>query len=54
MIQRTCGAAGFVPDIRVRSSDFAVLTSLVAAGAGVALAPGSPSRTTPPGSACTR
>jgi DNA-binding transcriptional LysR family regulator len=39
MIQRTCGAAGFVPDIRVRSSDFAVLTALVAAGAGVALAP---------------
>ncbi|POX58503.1 LysR family transcriptional regulator [Streptomyces sp. Ru62] len=39
MIQRTCGAAGFVPEIRVRSSDFSVLTSLVAAGAGVALAP---------------
>ncbi|MFJ5969503.1 LysR family transcriptional regulator [Streptomyces sp. NPDC093060] len=39
MIQRTCGAAGFVPDIRVRSSDFSVLTALVAAGAGVALAP---------------
>ncbi|MGW1887951.1 LysR family transcriptional regulator [Streptomyces sp. NPDC001970] len=39
MIQRTCGAAGFVPDIRVRSSDFSVLTSLVAAGAGVSLAP---------------
>ncbi|MEU2223394.1 LysR family transcriptional regulator [Streptomyces sp. NPDC018347] len=39
MIQRTCGASGFVPEVRVRSSDFAVLTSLVAAGAGVALAP---------------
>ncbi|MFC8350773.1 LysR substrate-binding domain-containing protein [Streptomyces sp. NPDC057280] len=39
MIQRTCGAAGFVPDIRVRSSDFSVLLSLVAAGAGIALAP---------------
>jgi DNA-binding transcriptional LysR family regulator len=39
MIQRTCGAAGFVPGIRVRSSDFTVLTALVAAGAGVALAP---------------
>lgn len=39
MIQRTCGAAGFVPDIRVRSSDFSVLAALVAVGAGVALAP---------------
>ncbi|WJE00550.1 LysR substrate-binding domain-containing protein [Streptomyces antimycoticus] len=39
MIQRACGAAGFVPDIRVRSSDFAVLTALVAAGAGAALVP---------------
>ncbi|MFF0465264.1 LysR substrate-binding domain-containing protein [Streptomyces mexicanus] len=39
MIQRTCGVAGFVPDVRVRSSDFSVLLSLVAAGAGVALAP---------------
>ncbi|MFE7114019.1 LysR family transcriptional regulator [Streptomyces sp. NPDC057654] len=39
MIQRTCGAAGFVPDIRARSSDFSVLTALVAAGAGVALLP---------------
>ncbi|MEU2380646.1 LysR family transcriptional regulator [Streptomyces misionensis] len=39
MIQRTCGTAGFVPDIRVRSSDFAVLVALVAADAGVALAP---------------
>jgi DNA-binding transcriptional LysR family regulator len=38
MIQRTCGAAGFVPAIRVRGSDFSVLTALVAAGAGVALA----------------
>ncbi|MGW5445466.1 LysR family transcriptional regulator [Streptomyces asiaticus] len=39
MIQRACGAAGFVPDIRARSSDFAVLTALVAAGAGAALVP---------------
>jgi len=39
MIQRACGAAGFVPGIRARSSDFSVLTALVAAGAGVALAP---------------
>lgn len=39
MIQRACGAAGFVPDIRVRSSDFSVLVALVAVDAGVALAP---------------
>ncbi|MFJ5307260.1 LysR family transcriptional regulator [Streptomyces sp. NPDC088350] len=39
MIQRACGAAGFVPDIRARSSDFAVLTALVGAGAGAALVP---------------
>jgi DNA-binding transcriptional LysR family regulator len=39
MIQRACGAAGFVPDVRVRSSDFSVLTALVAAGAGAALVP---------------
>lgn len=39
MIQRACGAAGFVPDIRVRSNDFSVLSALVAAGAGAALIP---------------
>lgn len=39
MIQRACGAAGFVPAIRARSSDFSVLTALAAAGAGLALAP---------------
>ncbi|MGW9136563.1 LysR substrate-binding domain-containing protein [Streptomyces sp. NPDC055681] len=39
MVQRATGAAGFVPGIRVRSSDFSVLTSLAAAGAGVALVP---------------
>ncbi|AEW99424.1 LysR family transcriptional regulator [Streptantibioticus cattleyicolor] len=39
MIQRACGAAGFVPDVRARSSDFSVLTALVAAGAGAALVP---------------
>lgn len=39
MIQRACGAAGFVPAIHARSSDFSVLTALVAANAGVALAP---------------
>jgi DNA-binding transcriptional LysR family regulator len=39
MIQRACGAAGFVPAIRCRSSDFSVLAALVAAGAGAALLP---------------
>ncbi|MEV4256681.1 LysR family transcriptional regulator [Spirillospora sp. NPDC049652] len=39
MIQRACGAAGFVPDIRVRSTDFFVLSALVAVGAGAALIP---------------
>ncbi|MFF3559256.1 LysR family transcriptional regulator [Streptomyces sp. NPDC002574] len=39
MIQRACGAAGFVPSIRSRSSDFSVLAALVAAGAGAALLP---------------
>jgi DNA-binding transcriptional LysR family regulator len=39
MIQRACGAAGFVPAVRSRSSDFSVLTALVAAGAGAALLP---------------
>jgi DNA-binding transcriptional LysR family regulator len=39
MIQRACGAAGFVPDSVAEASDFAVLTALVEAGAGVALVP---------------
>ncbi|HEY4459735.1 MAG TPA: LysR family transcriptional regulator [Pseudonocardiaceae bacterium] len=40
LTQRACGAAGFVPRSVVLASDFAVLTALVAAGAGVALVPG--------------
>ncbi|MFF1743004.1 LysR family transcriptional regulator [Streptomyces mirabilis] len=39
MIQRACGAAGFVPDIRASSSDFSVLTALAAADAGAVLVP---------------
>lgn len=39
MIQRACGAAGFVPEIAAESADFAVLVALAAAGAGVALVP---------------
>ena len=39
MIRRACGAAGFVPTVAAESADFAVLTALTAAGAGVALVP---------------
>jgi DNA-binding transcriptional LysR family regulator len=39
MIQRACAKAGFVPDVTARASDFRVLLSLVAAGAGVTLVP---------------
>lgn len=36
---RACGAAGFVPQPLVLASDFAVITALVGAGAGVAMVP---------------
>src|SRR5215470_5775136 len=39
MIQRACARAGFVPRVVAQASDFAVLLSLVAAGAGVTLVP---------------
>jgi DNA-binding transcriptional LysR family regulator len=39
MIERACGAAGFVPSTVAEATDFAVLIALVAAGAGVALVP---------------
>lgn len=39
LIQRACGAAGFVPSVVAQSPDFAVLVALAAAGAGVALVP---------------
>jgi DNA-binding transcriptional LysR family regulator len=39
MIQRACARAGFVPRVVARASDFHVLLSLVAAGAGVTLIP---------------
>jgi DNA-binding transcriptional LysR family regulator len=39
MIERACGAAGFVPHTVAHATDFAVLTALVEAGAGVALVP---------------
>lgn len=39
LTRRACGAAGFVPSPIAVATDFAVLTALVAAGAGVALVP---------------
>jgi DNA-binding transcriptional LysR family regulator len=48
MIQRACARAGFVPRVVARASDFEVLLSLVAAGAGVTLVPGLAVRWLPP------
>jgi DNA-binding transcriptional LysR family regulator len=48
MIQRACARAGFVPRVVARASDFQVLLSLVAAGAGVTLVPGLAARWLPP------
>ena len=48
MIQRACARAGFVPRVVARASDFAVLLSLVAAGAGVTLVPTLAARRLPP------
>ncbi len=48
MIQRACARAGFVPRVVARASDFQVLLSLVAAGAGVTL------RLVPPADPVTR
>jgi DNA-binding transcriptional LysR family regulator len=48
MIQRACARAGFVPRVVTRASDFQVLLSLVAAGAGVTLVPGLAARWLPP------
>jgi DNA-binding transcriptional LysR family regulator len=49
MIQRACARAGFVPHVVARATDFQVLLSLVAAGAGVTLVPGLAARRLPPG-----
>jgi DNA-binding transcriptional LysR family regulator len=49
MIQRACARAGFVPRVVVRATDFAVLLSLVAAGAGLTLVPELATRRLPPG-----
>ncbi len=48
MIQRACARAGFVPRVVARASDFGVLLSLVAAGAGVTLVPALAARQLPP------
>jgi DNA-binding transcriptional LysR family regulator len=48
MIQRACARAGFVPRVVARASDFQILLSLVAAGAGVTLVPGLAARWLPP------
>jgi len=48
MIQRACARAGFVPTIVARATDFSVLLSLVAAGAGVTLVPSLAARWLPP------
>jgi DNA-binding transcriptional LysR family regulator len=49
MIQRACARAGFAPRVVARATDFAVLLSLVAAGAGVTLVPELAARRPPPG-----
>jgi len=49
MVQRACAKAGFVPRVVARATDFAVLLSLVAAGAGVTLVPELAARRLPPG-----
>jgi DNA-binding transcriptional LysR family regulator len=48
MIQRACARAGFVPRVVARATDFGVLLSLVAAGAGVTLVPALAARLLPP------
>jgi DNA-binding transcriptional LysR family regulator len=49
LIQRACARAGFVPRVVARATDFGVLLSLVAAGAGVTLVPELAARRPPPG-----
>jgi DNA-binding transcriptional LysR family regulator len=49
MIQRACARAGFVPRVVARATDFAVLLSLVAAGAGLTLVPELAARSLPAG-----
>jgi DNA-binding transcriptional LysR family regulator len=39
MVERACGAAGYVPDVPFHANDFGVLAAYVAAGLGVAMVP---------------
>jgi len=39
MLQRACGAAGFVPDVIAHAAEYGPVLALVAAGAGVTLLP---------------
>ncbi len=48
MTQRACAAAGYVPRVVAHATDFQVLLSLVAAGAGVTLIPQLAARHVPP------
>lgn len=48
MIQRACAQAGFAPRVAARATDFHVLLSLAAAGAGVTLVPRLAARDVPP------
>jgi DNA-binding transcriptional LysR family regulator len=49
MVQRACGAAGFVPRPVAHCNDFASMLALVSAGAGVALVPELATRNSPRG-----
>jgi DNA-binding transcriptional LysR family regulator len=49
LIHRACARAGFVPSVTARATDFYVLLSLVAAGAGVTLVPRLAAGHRPPG-----
>jgi len=39
MVERACGAAGYVPDVPFHANDFGVLAAFVAEGLGVAMIP---------------
>jgi DNA-binding transcriptional LysR family regulator len=49
MLQRACGASGFVPQLVAQTGDYAAVLALIAAGAGVTLMPLLGARNIPPG-----
>lgn len=49
MLQRACGASGFVPQLVAQTGDYAAVLALIAAGAGVTLLPLLGARNIPPG-----